>query len=76
MITLEQCKKILNKEERKHSAEEIRFFQVTRNKASMSGEEEQLYFPMMDIGGTLEYTWDERQYIIRPPFRPIFTGEF
>ena len=58
------------------SAEEIRFFQVTRNKGSMSGEEEELYFPMMDIGGTLEYTWDERQYIIRPPFRPIFTGEF
>ena len=59
------------------SPEDIVFFQVSRNKGSIGAEEEGNYFPYVDHGADWhEYTWDEHYYIIQPPFRPIFTGEF
>ena len=63
---------------RVRSVADLKVFQVSRDKGSLSAEEvEGEYFPMIDANNhNHDFTWDERPYIIQPPFRPIFTGEF
>ena len=60
------------------SASDIRFFQVSREKGDLGAEEDGEYFPPHDMlnNGTHDLTKDEEYYVIKPPFTPIFTGEF
>ena len=57
---------------------DIKFFQVSREKGAIGGEECGEYFPPNDMlnNGTHDLTKDEDYYVIKPPFTPIFTGEF
>ena len=57
---------------------DIKFFQVSREKGAIGGEECGEYFPPIDLAfnGTHDLTRDEDFYVIEPPFTPIFTGEF
>ena len=60
------------------SENDIKFFQVSREKGAIGGEECGEYFPPIDLAfnGTHDLTRDEDFYVIEPPFTPIFTGEF
>lgn len=60
------------------SENDIRFFQVSREKGDLGSEENGEYFPPYDMlnNGTHDLTKDEEYYVIKPPFTPIFTGEF
>ena len=61
------------------SENDIRFFQVSRDKGTLNAIEAEYYFPNELYQGnnpSHDYTWDEHYYIVQPPFKPIFTGEF
>ena len=60
------------------SPNEIRFFQVSRDKGTIDGVELPTYNPPYDPGynPTHDFTWDREHYEIQPPFTPIFTGEY
>ena len=56
----------------------IRFFQVSREKGTLNAPELPTYFPPYNYleNPTQHLTIDEQFYIIKPPFKPIFTGEY